>query len=97
MKKLLLLLLFVSSTAMAQHHHGYWRHGGDNRWVWMAPFVVGGVIGYEVAQAKPPVVVTQPPVVIQQPPVIIQQNNCSPWTQIRNPDGTVTVTRTCTQ
>ena len=95
---MLMVLGLCSINSFAHGPHGYWRHGGDNRWVWMAPFVVGGVIGYEVAQAKPPVVVTQqPPVVIQQPPVIIQQNNCSPWTQIRNPDGTVTVTRTCTQ
>ena len=29
------------------------------------------------------------------PPVVVQQQNCSPWTEIRNPDGSTTVTRTC--
>ena len=97
MKKLIFAtLLLVSATAMAQHHHGHWqRHGGG--WGWVAPVVIGGVIGYEIAQPRPPVVVTQqPPIIIQQPQVI-QTQNCSPWTEIRNPDGTVTVTRTCIQ
>ena len=99
MKKILIVgLLALSTTAFAHGPHGYWRPHPSGGWNWVAPAVIGGVIGYEVAQAKPPIVVTQPsPVAIQQPPVIIQQNNCSPWTQIRNPDGTVTVTRTCTQ
>ena len=91
MKRLLLALaLFASTTAFA-HQHGYWRPGGGGGWNWVAPAVVGGVIGYEI---------TRPPVVVQQP-VVIQQNqvitdtNCSPWTQIQNPDGTITTTRTC--
>lgn len=88
---LIALLALTTSTAFAQHH-GYWRHGGDGRWFWMAPMIVGGAVVYEV---------TRPPVLVQQPPVIIQQNqvindsNCSPWTEIRNPDGTTTMTRTC--
>ena len=93
MKKLATLLLVLSATSVfAQHHHGHWqRHGGG--WGWVAPVVIGGVIGYEIAQPRPPVIVTQ------QPPIVIQQQpqNCSPWTQIQNPDGTVTVTRTCSQ
>ena len=97
MKKLILATLLCASTvAMAQHHHGHWERRGGG-WGWVAPVIVGGVIGYELAQPRPPVVVTQqPPVIIQQPQVI-QTQNCSPWTEIRNPDGTVTVTRTCTQ
>lgn len=89
MKRLLLALaLFASTTAFAQH--GHWaRHGSG--WGWMAPAVVGGVIGYEIA--RPPVVVQQP-VIIQQNQVITD-TNCSPWTQIHNPDGTITTTRTC--
>ena len=94
MKKILVALLLVaSSTAFAHGPHGHWRHGGDGRWFWVAPMVVGGVIAYEVS--RPPVVV-QPPVIIQQPQVV-QGQNCSPWTQVQNPDGTVTSTRTCTQ
>ena len=97
MKKLIFgLLILVSASAMAQHHHGHWERRGGG-WGWVAPVVIGGVIGYEIAQPRPPVVVTQqPPVIIQQPQVI-QTQNCSPWTEIRNPDGTITVTRTCTQ
>ena len=90
MKRLLLALAFlVSTSAMAQH--GHWaRHG--NGWGWVAPVVIGGAIGYELAQPRPAVIVTQ------QPPVIVQQTqNCSPWTQIQNPDGTITTTRTCSQ
>lgn len=92
-KTLLVLLLSLSAMSAFAHQHGYWRPGGINRWDWVAPVVVGGVIGYEVA--KPPTVVyTQPPVVVQQP-VPVQEQNCSPWTQIQNPDGSITTTRTC--
>ena len=92
MRKLaLLLLLSLSVTgAMSQHRHGYWRHDGGGSWGWVAPVVIGGAIGYEIARPHPPVVIQK------QPPIIIQQaQNCSPWTEIRNPDGTVTITRTC--
>jgi len=95
MKKLLILcLLSVSSAAMAQHHHhGYWQYrSGPNPWIWVAPTVIGGVIGYEIARNQPPVVVQQPPVIVQQLPA---QQNCSPWTEMQNPDGTITRTRTC--
>ena len=90
------MLLGLSANAMAQyHHHGYWRRDvGPSPWVWMAPTIIGGVVGYEIARNQPPVVVQQPaPVVIQQQPV----QNCSPWTEVQNPDGTITRTRTCTQ
>ena len=95
-KLLAILLVTLSSSVMAQHHHGHWERRGGG-WGWVAPVVIGGVIGYEISQPRPPVVVTQqPPVIIQQPQVV-QTQTCSPWTQIQNPDGTVTVTRTCTQ
>ena len=99
MKKLLaILFLTVSASAMAQHHHGhhgYWRHGGGNNWVWVAPALIGGVIGYEISRNQPPVVVQQTPVIIQNPQVVLQ--NCSPWTEVQNPDGSITRTRTCQQ
>ena len=93
------LLLVASASAFAGGHHGhgghgYWRHEGSG-WGWVAPAVVGGVIGYSIA--RPPVYQQPAPVVIQQQPVIVQSQSCSPWTQIYNPDGTVTMTRTCTQ
>jgi hypothetical protein len=96
MKKLIaILLLAATSSAFAHGPHGYWRPHGGGGWGWVAPVVIGGAIGYELA--RPPVVVQPQPVIVQPPPVVVQQQNCSPWTEIRNPDGTVTVTRTCTQ
>lgn len=98
MKKVLIAGLIGLATFSAYAHgphggHGYWRPHHNNNWGWVVPAVVGGVIVYEAT--RPPVVVQQPPVVVQQPPVVVQQQNCSPWTEIRNPDGSVTVTRTC--
>jgi len=95
-KYLAVLLMLASSATFAQHHHyghGHWRpaHGGG--WNWVVPAIVGGAIVYEVT--RPPVVVQQPPVVVQQQPQPVQ--NCSPWTEVQNPDGTITRTRTCTQ
>lgn len=94
MRRLLTITLLLFATSAFAHgpYHGHWRHGGDNRWYWLAPVVVGGVIGYEMARPSQPIIVNQTP-----PPVIYQQQNCSPWTQIQNPDGTITMTRTCTQ
>ena len=98
MKKLVAIALFSVAGAAFAHGpygpHGYWRPHNSG-WGWVAPVVIGGAIGYELA--RPPVVVQQPPVIVQQPPVVVQQQNCSPWTEIRNPDGSVTVTRTCNQ
>ena len=101
MKKILaVFLLVVSGAAMAHGPHGYWHHNNGG-WNWMAPALIGGIIGYEISRppvyTQPPVVVQQPPVIVQQNPVIVQGQNCSPWTQIQNPDGTITTTRTCTQ
>lgn len=99
MKKLLVIaMLLASGTAFADHHHGhnhgYWRYSGDYRgWGWVAPAVIGGVIVYEAT--RPPVIVQQPAPYVVQPQVT--QNVCSPWTQVQNPDGTVTYTRTCNQ
>lgn len=97
MKRLILAILLTASfsaTAGGYHSHpGHW-HRHNNAWVWVVPTIVGGVIGYEIARHQP-TVVTQP-----QPPVIIQQTtqpNCSPWTEVQHPDGTITRTRTCQQ
>ena len=93
MKRLFLsLILLFSAPVWAQHHHhhhGHWaRH--DSGWGWVAPVIIGGAIGYELARPAQPVVIQQLP-----PPVVLQQQNCSPWTQIQNPDSTVTMTMTC--
>ena len=68
MKKLFLALslLAITGSASAQwhHHHGGYYRGGGN---WVAPLIIGGVIGYEINRANQPVIVQQPPVIIQQP------------------------------
>jgi hypothetical protein len=99
MKKLLaIILMTVSVSSFAQHgfhhhHHGHYRGG----YGWIAPTIIGGVIGYEIARNQ------NPPVVIQQQPVVVQTpyygNNttCTPWTEVMNSDGIITRTRTCTQ
>lgn len=90
MKKLLLILSLVTSPAFA---HGYYHNHQhvhpvypSRSYDWVAPALIGGVIGYQLAR---------PPVIVQQPQVIMQSQNCSPWMEIRNLDGTVTYTRTC--
>ena len=105
MKRILALVLILSSiSAVAQpgfryHHHGYYP--GYN-YGWVAPTIIGGVIGYEMARNQQPVIV-QPPVVVQQYPVSPatvyygQTQNCTVWTEVQNPDGTITRTRTCSQ
>jgi hypothetical protein len=68
MKKLLLVLslLTILGTANAQwHHHGGCCYRAGIGWV--APAIVGGVIGYELS--RPPVYVEQQPIIIQQPVV----------------------------
>ena len=93
MKKIIAVLLLTVSTAACAHGHGHWRHGGGG-WEWVVPAVIGGAVVYSVT--RPPVYAPPQPVIIQQPPIIVQEN-CSPWTEIQNPDGTVTRTRTCRQ
>ena len=93
MKKLLALLLLTASvSAMAQHGYGFRPHGYyGGGWGWVAPTVIGGVVGYEIARSQQPVIIQQQPVIIQQPQL------CSPWTETQQPDGTITRTRTCSQ
>lgn len=97
MKKLLIAsLLLFSGVAFAQHrihhhHHSHWRYVPNYGWSWVAPAVVGGVVVYQMT--RPPVVVQQPPA----PPIIVEPQNCGPWTETKNADGTVTISRTCQQ
>jgi len=102
MKQLIALILLAGSlSAQAQpgfrhHHHGYYP--GPN-YGWVAPTIIGGVVGYEIARNYPPVIVQQP-VVVQQAPATVyygQSQQCTVWTEIQNHDGTVTRTRTCSQ
>ena len=102
MKRILAILLaLASASAMAQHgfrHHHHGHHSGPN-YGWIAPTIIGGVIGYEIARNQSPVIVQQP-VVIQQAPATVyygQSQQCTAWTEVQNFDGTVTRTRTCSQ
>ena len=75
----------------AGHHHG---HPGRGDWV--APLVIGGVIGYAITQANRPVIVQPTPTVIYPnnlPPVpvgyhyeqLLDANcNCYRWVLVSN-------------
>lgn len=49
-----------------RHHHGHW-HRSAPTWGWVAPTIIGGVIGYEIARNQTPVIVQQPQVIAPQP------------------------------
>jgi len=77
MKKTLVALiagLAIMGSAQAQHHHhghrgGYHAGGGH----WIAPLIIGGVVGAVIArESQPAVIVQQPPVIYQQPQVVYQ-------------------------
>lgn len=72
MRKITALVLaatmaIASTGAMAQHH-GHHGHGGSN---WVAPLIIGGVIGAVITSNRP--TYTQPVVIYQDPPVVYQQ------------------------
>jgi hypothetical protein len=87
-------------SALRVQHHGHvvhsshWRHHSGG-WNWMVPAIIGGAVVYSATRPDP--VVVQQPVIVQTPVQITQKQNCSPWTETENPDGTITRTRTCTQ
>lgn len=54
-------LMTTASQANPNHHYTHRGHGGHYNWV--APIVIGSVLGYAVAQRPQPVVVQQPPIV----------------------------------
>ena len=101
MKKIILsmLLLVVAGTANAQWHH---HHRGpqvvyrDSNWI--APLIIGGIVGSVIANQQQPVIVQQQPVYVQPQPVIVQrQTVCTEWKEIQTPDGQIYRERTCTQ
>lgn len=98
MKSLLVFLLsFCALTAHAQHgyrHYGHHHHGGYG-YGWVAPTIIGGVIGYEIARQNQPVVIQQQPVIVQPPVYSMPGTNCTPWQVVQMSDGTYTQTRTC--
>jgi len=91
MKKIILTLALLSVVVSAQahgyyrggccYHSGYYGGGG-----WVAPALIGGVIGYELARPNT-VVVEQPPVVYVQPqqPTVQAPPYGYHWQQMTNP------------
>jgi len=95
MKKFLFFIIasLFSITASAQYMHWHSRHGpyySHDRWV--APLIIGGVIGYELNKSRTNTVI------VQQPNVIVEQTmECTPWKETQQSDGTITRERTCYQ
>ena len=70
MKKFIVFLsLLLSTSVFAQHfHHRHipaYGHGGGNGWGWVAPILIGGVVGYSIAK----------PAQVEQPPIVVQPSN----------------------
>ena len=107
MKKVLAVLLLTLATvpAMAQWHgHGVRHHGYYGGYYsgggWVAPLIIGGVVGAAIANSRETVVVQpQPPVYVQQPQSVIIQRQpvCTEWKEIQNSDGIIYRERTCSQ
>jgi hypothetical protein len=80
MKRTLIAITLAAgliTPALAQHHQGF-RHfdhhahrGGG--WGWVAPTIIGGLVGYEIARANQPVYVQPSSVYVQPNPVYVQQ------------------------
>jgi hypothetical protein len=81
------ILLSFASVCNA-HGHGHRGYG----WGWVAPAIIGGVVTYEVT--RPTVVLPPTPTVVTVQPTVPV---CGGWVEVRNPDGTITQTRTCSQ
>jgi len=92
MKKLVLSAI-IAMSVFGSSAEAHWRGGCCYRGGWVAPALIGGVIGYELAQpryyAPPPVYYTPPPppsVVYVQPPVSPQIPPAGyHWQQITDP------------
>jgi hypothetical protein len=108
----LLALTVASTSAFADGHwghgggHGY--HGGYGHYEnhyhnsgvnWVAPALIGGIIGYELSQPRTVYVQPQPqvyystPAYQQQPRTVYQ--NCTAWIETIDQYGNTTRTRTC--
>ena len=79
MKILSLVLMLVIGTASAQAHGPYriggWHggyYGGGCGGCWIAPAVIGGVVGYELTRPTTVYVEPQPSVIVQQSQTVVQ-------------------------
>jgi hypothetical protein len=70
MKNYLIGAVLAAATMSSFAQYGHYRppihhHGHSNDWV--APLIIGGIIGAVITRENNPVVVQQPHVIIQQP------------------------------
>lgn len=66
MKKLIFLVLAIAAVSVNAQARCCWRGGYYHGGGWVAPAIIGGVIGYEIAQPRP--VIVEQPVIVQSPP-----------------------------
>ena len=77
---LALLLATVTTSSMAWYRGPHYGCGG----CWVAPAIVGGVVGYELARPET-VVIQQPPVYVTQPSVVQQPPVGFHWQEMIDP------------
>jgi hypothetical protein len=70
--KLLHAIALVSlalTSGISQANPNHWNHhrGYYNRYDWVAPLVIGGVVTYAITRPQQPVVIQNPPNVYYQP------------------------------
>ena len=82
-----LLVVIGSALAHGPHRMGGWHGGyyggGCYGCGWVAPAIIGGVIGYEIANR--PVIVEQPPVIYTQPSIVQQPPVGYHWQEMIDP------------
>jgi len=87
MKKLILAFSLLAVIGSASAHEGF-RHYGYRgpccyNGGWVGPAIIGGVIGYEIANR--PVIVEQPPVIYTQPSIVQQPPLGYHWQEMIDP------------
>lgn len=103
MKKVLaiLALALTQLPAVAQYRYqGHHNHYHDNSGRWLAPLIVGGVVGYAISKNSSSTteqVIVQQSVVTEPGAVVIQTQRCTAWQEVVRYDGSVLRQRTCTQ
>jgi hypothetical protein len=103
MKTLLAAILLAFSTValahqprmyQVQHYHQHLRNQD-----WIAPAVLGAVIGYGISQSQRPAAppVNHPQVIVHQPRevIVVTEPACTVWRETQYPDGTVVRERIC--
>jgi len=91
MRKLILTSILALTLVGSASAEAHWRGGYGYRGGWIAPALIGGVVGYELAQpryyAPPPVYYTPPPSVVYVQPQIAPQTPPAGyhWQEILDP------------